>query len=207
MAANDSCRLSEVNFGQMRRELVFTNPELATMALGVFRQGVLTRPQPRLENIRIPSLQHCSGETQPRTSEISQGKLLIDTPSSGHATMPSTGFQQPYFPQTNGPLQIIPCVNFGAIKKDFHASFPFFAMVPTKPMHAPEEFHFFRKLPLELQIEIWKLAVEDIPPRVVSLHCDKPNVPGLIQACKMSRREAKRFRFCVSRTEGEFCEK
>jgi hypothetical protein len=61
-----------------------------------------------------------------------------------------TGFHQTYLRQPNGPLHIIPAANFGTIKNVLDASFPSFAMVPTKPRHAPEDFQFFKKLPLEL---------------------------------------------------------
>ena len=83
--------------------------------------------------------------------------------------MSFTGFHQTYLCQPNIPLHIIHAANFGTIKNDLDASFPSLDMAPTKPMHAPEDFQFFKKLPLELQIKVWKLAVNDILARVVLL--------------------------------------
>lgn len=95
-------------------------------------------------------------------------------------------------------------VSFGKIKDELTTSYPSFAMVPTKPTHAPEEFHLFKKLPMELQIEVWRYALDEIGARVISLEPGRCNIPGMIHACQMSRQEASnKFRFCVSRQGGK----
>ena len=205
MASIDSYPLVEVNFSQLKRELVVANPKLATMALEVFQRGIFTQSQWNLDINCIQPLQHRSGNTQPRTSDyFAQGENHIVASSPGHAMTPFTSFHQTHIRQPNGPLHIIPTANFRTFKNDLDTSFPSFAMVPTKPMYAPEDFQFFKKLPLELQMEVWKLAVNKIPARVISLRSDKADIPGVIQACQASRLESKKkFRFCVSRADGE----
>lgn len=121
-------------------------------------------------------------------------------------TCPPETTQFPYLkPNSNAriksqPLIVVPLVDFGKIRNKLGLSFPSFAVVPTKPYHPPEEFHLFKKLPPELQVSIWRYAMDDIGARVVTLQSEKCSIPGVIQACQVSRYEArKKFKFCVAR--------
>ncbi|KAE8444896.1 hypothetical protein EG329_014144 [Mollisiaceae sp. DMI_Dod_QoI] len=54
-------------------------------------------------------------------------------------------------------------------------------------------FPTFKKLPIEIQLQIWNDAIADIGPRVVTLAPKSGEVPALLHACHDSRKEAKKI--------------
>jgi len=54
-------------------------------------------------------------------------------------------------------------------------------------------FHPFRMFPPEWRLKVWKTAIMDIPPRVICLQpYSNAGIPGVLQACRESRTEAKK---------------
>lgn len=104
---------------------------------------------------------------------------------------------------TSQAQQALTLIDFGKLRRDLAASFPD-ALIPTKPHHPPEEFHLFPKFPVELQLQVWRYVLDDIPYRVVPLWPGYGDIPGIVHACRTSRSESrKRFDICVSQRQEE----
>ncbi|RDL39697.1 uncharacterized protein BP5553_04037 [Venustampulla echinocandica] len=67
------------------------------------------------------------------------------------------------------------------------------------PSAAGPQFTMFPKLPLEVRVLIWRHAMENIGSRLVNSTLKEPSntVPGVLQACKLSRKEGlKKYHRC-----------
>jgi hypothetical protein len=72
----------------------------------------------------------------------------------------------------------------------------------STPSHAGAKLrhskNLFQKLPAELQVQIFKLVLDDIPPRIVTLQPKSPGntIPALMHVCQLWRYEAKKRYKC-----------
>lgn len=204
-------QLPQVSFCQIKDGLVASNPELATMASTVKRThstqpwSVYGSYTPVILQFTFPK-EHDARKKEKRAS-LNSSKLLqpkfhlLQQPKfvSGTSQFRNPKRRSRSLLQWQKPSDV-PVVDFSKIRTDVHSSFPYFALIPTRPHHPPEEFHLFKKLPPELQVEIWRYVLEDIGARVVTLRPEKTSIPGVVQACQVSRYEArKKFKFCVAR--------
>ena len=205
------CQLPVVSFGKIKNELLLANPALATMALTSQQTSLaqsLTFGNRHLHSahthLLIPDANRRRRNLK-RSGSSDSGKYLnLNTNPSVYLTYANLEDlidrrRTKKFRKSRRLSFHRPRVDFWKIRSEMNSLFPSYAMVPTRPMHPPEEFFLFKKLPMELQVEVWRHAFDDIGARVVSLHAHRFDVPSIIQACQVSRYEArKKFKFCVA---------
>jgi hypothetical protein len=70
-------------------------------------------------------------------------------------------------------------------------------------MSALTTFTPFPKLPIELQRESWKLAIEGAEPRLITFPRKKGKILGVLHACNLSRSMAKDYKLVDYREHGK----